>query len=180
MENWTKLVGYPEYEESYEVSDSGNIRSVDRLIVDSIGRKTFYKGTLLQPSKNRSGYMMINFRLNGSKLPVVIHRVVAKAFVDKVEGKDYVNHKDGDKENNKKENLEWCTSKENKEHSIKLGTTKIRFGEQSPNNKLTSTQVIDIKERLINKETYKSIAEIFNVNYGTIGAIKNKLIWKHI
>jgi hypothetical protein len=55
-----------------------------------------------------------------------IHRIVAIAFVPKVEGKPHVNHRDGVKANNHYTNLEWCTPQENNEHGVKMGLLKRR------------------------------------------------------
>lgn len=68
----------------------------------------------------RNGYETITIKKKNYK----IHRLVALTYLTKIEGKDFINHIDGNKLNNNLENLEWCTSKENTQHAIKLGLFK--------------------------------------------------------
>lgn len=85
-------------------------------------------------TRNRAGteYQIINFSLiNGKKKTYRAHRLVLMAFkpVDNMENLE-VNHIDGNKKNNKLENLEWCTSSENQIHAFKTGLNKARQGEK--------------------------------------------------
>lgn len=77
-------------------------------------------GRLLEFSISNSGYFFINIGNKG----YFIHRALAFAFLDKIEGKDFVNHKDGIKFNNSIDNLEWCTKGDNLKHAYKLGLKK--------------------------------------------------------
>lgn len=106
----------PEYEGIYQVSNLGNIRSLDR--VSKIGRNL--KGRLLKLTQNRFGYLRFTAEnLKGIKT-LHVHRVVLLTFRP-INEKLQVNHKDGNKINNKLENLEWCTDSENKIHAYKNG-----------------------------------------------------------
>lgn len=69
-----------EYEGLYEVSDLGNVRSVDRTVVCKNGRKQFWKGMMLKPWKNKKGYRQVNLSKDGIEKPTLVHPLVARAF----------------------------------------------------------------------------------------------------
>ena len=74
---------------------------------------------MLSFDKNRTGYIRVNLYNKGKKKRYFIHRLVAEAFLPKIQGKDFVNHKDGNKQNNELGNLEWCNRSENMKHYYK-------------------------------------------------------------
>lgn len=113
QEIWKDVKGY---EGSYQVSNLGRVRSLDRYIIDSCGRKTFAKGKEnLHITMNNCGYLFA--KLSGKTK--YIHIMVAECFVDgRFEGAE-VNHKDLDKTNNCYTNLEWVTHSENQKHQTK-------------------------------------------------------------
>lgn len=101
-------------------------------------------------TRNRAGtnYQIINLsKLDGSKRTFRVHRLVMMAF-NPVENMDEleVNHIDGNKKNNKLENLEWCTASENQIHAFKTGLNKSRRGEESNFSKLTNDDVKKVFE----------------------------------
>ena len=108
---WREIVGY---EGIYQVNEFGHIKNVLR---DKIN-KQFGGG---------SGYMMISLSRDGSTSKKYIHRLVAEAFIPNVEDKPLVNHNDGNKTNNKPENLEWVTNQENIIHSFANGLQTMRY-----------------------------------------------------
>lgn len=97
---------------NYEVSDMGRVRN----------RVT---GCVLRPGRNKDGYQQINLYLNRKRKSQHIHRLVANAFIPNPENKRTVNHIDGDKTNNRVENLEWATYSENNKHAHDSGLNKI-------------------------------------------------------
>ena len=74
----------------------------------------------LKPSKNHNGYLLVNLMVNGKRIGVAVHTLVARAFCEGYQEGLTVNHKDGNKTNNKAENLEWVTSLENTHHAINI------------------------------------------------------------
>lgn len=109
-EIWKPIKGYEGY---YEVSNLGNVRSVDRVIVYSNGAKHTYKGHLLSLVNRSGGYKEVHLSINQNKKTPSVHRLVAEAFIPNPLNLPEVNHKDEDKSNNCVENLEWCNSKYN-------------------------------------------------------------------
>lgn len=104
MEIWKDV---PEYENIYQVSNYGNIKSL-------------ISNRLLKPSKDRFGYVRFNAIKDKKPKTLRIHRLVMNVF-NPINTKMQVNHIDGDKTNNHINNLEWCTDSENKIHAYKTG-----------------------------------------------------------
>lgn len=96
-------------EDLYQVSNTGKVKSLK------------YNHTsqekILKPQKQTNGYFTVNLFGRATS----IHRLVAQAFVPNAENKPVINHKDGNKENNSADNLEWCTPRENTIHAVKNG-----------------------------------------------------------
>jgi len=114
METWRDIEGY---EGSYQVSDLGNVRSLDRL--DAANHKL--KGQPRKPRLNPDGYFNVTLGKNGKLRTFLVHRLVAQAFIPNPDGKPVVNHLHGIKTDNRASELEWCTSKENVRHAIDTG-----------------------------------------------------------
>ena len=97
-----------------------NIKGWGMYQVDTNGNIYNKQGKIMKPSINHNGYLIVNFYHNHIRKGFGIHTLVAKTFIKNEDGKNQVNHKDGNKQNNNIENLEWVTSKENKQHSINI------------------------------------------------------------
>ena len=120
LEEWRPVVGY---EGLYEVSDWGNVRSLDRTVFQFfflVKKKTerLIKGEIKAKHNDKDGYEMVNLKKNGKHSTKKVHRLVAEAFIPNPESKPQVGHKDCNRKNNNIENLYWCTSKENNSHPI--------------------------------------------------------------
>lgn len=113
----------PEWEGLYQASTLGRIRSLDRTYIDSIGRCTTRKGRIRIPHINASGYYYTLMVEKERRLAKTYHRLVALTFIPNQQNKCCVNHKDGDKLNNRLDNLEWVTVRENSAHWIENSTT---------------------------------------------------------
>jgi hypothetical protein len=122
MEIWKNVVGY---EDCYEVSNLGNVRSIKRMVerTSPAGGKSFYtyNSKMLKTCITKKGYLRLGLHLNDVKNNHQIHRLVASAFIDNPENKEQVNHKNGIKSDNRVENLEWVTNSENLKHSMETG-----------------------------------------------------------
>ena len=97
----------------YEISNYGNVRSIDRF--DSISR--FKKGKKLSKTINNAGYEYVSLFYNNQHIKKLVHILVADHFLKKETETLVVNHKDGNKLNNNINNLEWITQKENIIHA---------------------------------------------------------------
>ena len=103
---------YPDYP-WIEVSNLGRVRTKDRTVTRSDGKKQFVKGRILKQQCGRGGYMYVAFGANGKKVNLRVSRVVAITFIPNPNGYSQVNHIDCDRSNNRVDNLEWCTSQYN-------------------------------------------------------------------
>lgn len=115
---WKRVSGF---EDSYEVSSSGQVRSLTRTIYTSDGKSYEIPGKLLKISDNGSGYKFVSLQKHSKCTQRTVHRLVAEAFIPNPENKTTVNHKDGDKSNNDVSNLEWATYSENNTHALATG-----------------------------------------------------------
>ena len=119
------------YENLYQISNFGRVKSLKRENVFYCGLRKEYlkrsvKEKILNYSKSNRGYLQVCLTKNGKSKTFLVHRLVAKTFIENVYNKSQVNHIDGNKENNSVNNLEWCTSSENNKHAFVLGLNKPR------------------------------------------------------
>ena len=105
MEIWKPVIGF---EGSYEVSQLGNVRSIDRKRTYKDGRVACFKGKALKPVLNGDGYLQVQLNMAQKTKTMRVHRMVAEAFIPNDGNLPEVNHKDENKLNNSVRNLEWC------------------------------------------------------------------------
>ena len=149
--------------EKYEASDDGHIRN----------KKT---KKVLKEFVGKDGYVRTQF--DGKTR--LVHRVIALTFVASDVNRPFVNHKDGNKQNNSAENLEWCTRSENIQHAYDNGLNHGMKGTSNGRCKLKEADVLYIREKYIpfDKEFgAKALAKRFGVAPQTISAVITKQNW---
>ncbi len=175
-ERW-KPVAKDGFSDYYEVSNLGNVRRISGPTYT--GR--YREGRILSPAISR-GYKMVIMHAYGEKHFDAIHRLVANAFLTKPLGNKtayyfQVNHKNGNKLDNRLCNLQWCTPKENMRHAVANGLTKI--GERHANSKLTEANIREIR-LLHGTMPLKKIASKFSVGVSTISRVMAGINWSHV
>ena len=149
---WKPVVGFEEF---YEVSNYGAVRSI---------RKGRYYNKIMRPYLAGEGYLYLHVKI-GDKTPhLLIHRVVADAFIPNPEHKKYVDHINTVRTDNRVENLRWCTNRENTLNPI---TNKRR-------RQVAKKIAINISTHVVNEETgawFNSMldaAKAFNISFGSV------------
>lgn len=167
-----KVAGYP-----YYASYLGTIISMERFVSCRNGTIKPIKLKTLKPSIV-GGYAYVTLCDNaGRKKRDAVHRIVCAAFHGKPACRLDVNHKDGDKLNNRADNVEWMTRSENQLHAARIGLKPV--GEESHLSKLTGQEVIEIKANN-RKLTQSQLAKIYAVSQTCISKIITGKKWKHI
>ena len=116
-EEWRDIKGF---DGLYQVSNQGEVRSLERIVKAPAGRTRPVKAIVLRPMSNMSGYVFVFLRQHGERQKFYIHRLVAMTFIENPEEKNLVNHKDCNRSNNVLPNLEWATDSENVLHGIAM------------------------------------------------------------
>lgn len=174
----------PEYLNLYQVSNLGNVRSLDREVFNN-GNKTLckVKGKVLKISVDRNGYCYVGLvknKIQTSSLKV--HRLVGFAFCENYEQGKEINHKDGVRNNNVSDNLEWVTRSQNIRDTFKRGRNVN--GEKNNSSKLKNEYIGIIASLYDSGVSQKIISVAFGVSQGCISNIitnksfKNGLIEK--
>jgi len=164
-EEWRVIIGFT----NYSVSNLGRV-------------KNNITGKLRKVNMNY-GYNNVNLYTNDHKEShMKVHRLVATAFLpnEKVDGKDFVNHIDGNKYNNRSDNLEWVTSKENRQHAMNTDLIDDK-GENNGNAVTTDEEVTGIcKDLELDTLTNREIAKKHGVLISTVYNVLYRVRWIHI
>lgn len=116
-EIWKDIKGY---EGKYQISNLGRVKSLN------------YNTKILKYNSDGHGYLKVILYKNNKRKSHRVHRLVAEAFIPNLEDKNQVNHINGNKQDNRAFNLEWCTAKENVQHSLNTGLSERFKGENNP------------------------------------------------
>ena len=148
---WKDVDGY---EGIYQVSDLGCVKRVFHIGED--GRKLPEK--ILKGGLYTNGYKFVCLRKKGKTQNIMVHRLVAKAFVSNPSDLPCVNHLDGNKLNNNATNLEWCTHSENRKHAYDMGL--------SPQRGIPRKVTVKRDEHIVTFETMTDCAAFFGFKKG--------------
>jgi len=160
-ELWKPIINY-----NYKISNAGRV-------MNKFGR-------ILKTLTNYNGYSVINIYNDSGMKQFRVSRLVAIYFVSNPEKKTQVNHKNGDKSDNRSSNLEWNTSLENITHAWKTGLTKT-FGQGNGIAKLSEFQAIEILSLYSDGGTrHADIAKMYNVSPSAINYLLARKSWKHL
>lgn len=129
-EIWKDAVGYEGF---YRVSNWGRVKSVSRS-VNCKGGRAIKKGKIIKQTLNPNGYPTVSFSVFGKTNSVLVHRLVAKAFIQNNENKPFINHKNRNRTDGNVSNLEWCTQKENVQYSYDNGVVSHMKGKRNELN----------------------------------------------
>jgi|LGOV01.1.fsa_nt_gb hypothetical protein len=175
-EIWRDIKGYP----NYQVSNLGRIKSLKRYVGVRSGSKRVVRERILKRHMSAKGYCNATLRLNNKQHTKSFHRLVALAFIPNPKNKRTINHINGIKTDNRVENLEWNTYKENSIHAHKMGLASYKKGECNPTAKLKDKEVVEIIKLFNSNLTLKKIGEMYNVSLWAIKDIKYNRRWTHI
>lgn len=169
----------PGLEGLYKCSNFGNFKAPEK-IENSSHRRCIRKEKILKTCHESNGYLQISIIVNKKQTLHLAHRLIALTFIKKIEGKDFVNHKNGIKDDNRVENLEWCTKSENSKHSFAIGT-QCNKGEHHSRAKITDDIVREIRRKHIPK-TYgcHKLAKEFGMSKTNILDILKRKTWSHV
>ncbi len=159
----------PGYEEFYQVSSGGLVWSLRT-------------GRWVAASRTGRGYMSVTLFREGRRARHFVHRLVASAFLERSHDSDEVNHKNGDKADNRAENLEWVSRSENARHAFDTGLRKPpgTRGERINTAKLTEDGVRMIRARRALGETIVALAAEFAMSTRQVSDICNRKAWTHV
>lgn len=168
-EEWRPIAGY---EGSYEVSNLGRVRSLDRVVC---GRNGIVPGKILSPRVASNGYLRVTFHHHGKDIS--IHRLVLSAFVGDPLPAMVANHINGNKADNRIINLEWCTQLQNSKHARVNGLVGSNRGMKW--KQLSANKVREIRKKYGTVKT-ADLAKQFNVSQNTISRVGLGQTFKNI
>lgn len=178
VEEWREVVGY---EGEYLVSSLGNVQSY--AFTRPNGAKVKPRILKPQPGVGGGDYLRVMLYHRGQKpgKHKKIHVLVARAFLGERPHKMDTNHKDGNKLNNRADNLEYCTRSENVRHAYNHGLISRLRGENHLDAKLTEADVQEIcrLHRVVGLRVFE-IAEQFGVSWSSVDCVIRGKTWKHL
>jgi len=196
MEKWKDVKNYEDY---HQISNLGRIRSKKRIIYNengTINRKMNEKFLKTRSDVHTKFYHTVTLNIKNKKKTFYLHRLVGEAFVDNPNNLPQINHKDGNKSNNRYDNLEWATQEDNMAHAVDTGLLKARknfknvYQESDSKGRFLSKQISQYDKDMNFIRTFngpkeaseitgfsrQSIADCARGRYKTCGGY----IWKYV
>lgn len=168
----------PGWEGMYQVSNLGTVRSLDRIVVSCTGKAYRRKGKIMPQHYNTDGYKVVYLTRNGCDRTLGVHRAMALAFIPNPLSKPMTNHINAKRDDNRLENLEWCTNAENIKHSFNLGISDNK-GDKHPRRVLTMDMVRAIRQELAAGKSPKEVAEIVGTKRRNVYAVRDRQNWNY-
>lgn len=175
MEQWEIIKQFP----NYAVSNLGRVKNINKKVE-----------IILKPCKQSTGYLYVSFYNGPKRANQLIHRLVAAAFIQSDQNRPFINHIDGNKQNNVVENLEYCTHQENIDHSIKTGlkTKKPNLNQYGCNPSSKAVNQYSLSGELINTFVSVRFAMISTgIDQASINKVckgqrnhAGKFIWRYV
>lgn len=175
VEKWLAIPGT---DGLYSISSHGRVRS-EPVHTSNVGR---VRGRILSPRASRKGYLIFRVCLrNGMQWQTSVHRAVAAAFIGPCDDGMQVNHKDGDKTNNRPENLEYVSCRDNVRHCWVNGLHSVEHCQGEANNKakLTEDDVRSIRA-IHPAKSLDELAVLFGVTKQAVWCVVKRKTWAHV
>lgn len=170
METWKPVVGYEGW---YEVSNQGRVRRMKTITSTKAGR--------IIGTPNNGGYPMVALCKYGKIKFRAIHHLVMESFWGPMEAGKNVDHVNGIKTDNRLENLEYVTAKENSRRAYATGLSNGLKGDRNPMAKISQSQAVKIKTEALadtSRGSLKRISNKYGVSTSLVCAIRNGRCWK--
>lgn len=172
------------FEQLYSITTEGEVIASSKFITGNNGGRIFKEEKTLRPGKTEKGYLFVVLQHKGKKKHKSIHRLVAEAFIPNPENKPIINHKDGNKANNRMDNLEWATYSENSKHAVETGLRKYLniSGEKGGLAKITNEQAKEIREKYHSSpsQTSRKLAKEYGIDKSNILRIVHRKTFKNV
>ena len=160
MEIWKDIAGF---EGLYQVSNKGRIKGLPRYVNNHTGR-ILLKERFLYGSHIQKGYVQVRLSANKTRVMYLIHVLVAKAFIPNPNNYPQVNHINGKKDDNRVENLEWCTNSMNQLHAYRMGLNKRSDKSGKPKRPV---KIIDKEGRILYFDSISALRNFFGLKRST-------------
>ena len=165
------------FEGCYQVSSFGRVKSLQRTRLGKNGAAVPLRERIMSLKTSKSEYKVVGLYKDGNKKHPSVHRLVANAFINRVDGKETVNHVDGNKQNNNVYNLEWATHSEQMIHAVKMELVEKRGSPKF--TKVFKKEILEYSKNNPDVSIVK-LAEIFNTSERTAGRIVNNGVKRRI